>query len=83
MGRKLPTLWKMAAMLEVCPKDVKGVSCQIVDEVGEDYDKLRHKIATWTANQVVQERSDADGRWKATATGRKRMRSASMRLVGR
>ena len=52
-GRRLPEIWMIAAMLEVCPRDVRDAAYQCVDEVGEDYIRLRHKIIMWTSNRVA------------------------------
>ena len=34
---KIPELWRMSALLELCPKDVKEHMLLRLDEVGEDY----------------------------------------------
>ena len=51
----LPVIWKMAALMELCPPEVQDMIYQNVDEVNEDYDKLKQKIVTWTSNKVANE----------------------------
>ena len=53
---KVPDLWRMAALLEICPKDVREQMHMRLDEVGESYDRLKEKILGWTANRVESER---------------------------
>ena len=49
----LPVIWKMAALMELCPPDVQDVVYQNVDGVSEDYDKLKQRILAWAANKVA------------------------------
>ena len=49
----LPVIWKMAALMELCPPDVQEVVYQNVDGVSEDYDKLKQRILAWAANKVA------------------------------
>lgn len=51
----LPIIWKMAALMELCPTEVQDMIYQNVDEVNEDYDKLKQKIITWASNKVASE----------------------------
>ena len=48
----MPVIWKMAALMELCPPEVQDMIYQNVDEVNEDYDKLKQKIITWASNKV-------------------------------
>ena len=48
----LPVIWKMAALMELCPPEVQDVIYQNVDEINEDYDRLKQKIITWASNKV-------------------------------
>jgi hypothetical protein len=48
----LPVIWKMAALMELCPVEVQDMIYQNVDDVNEDYDKLKQKIITWTSNKI-------------------------------
>ena len=49
----LPVLWKMTALMELCPPDVQDMVRQNVDGVSEDYDKLKQRILAWAANKVA------------------------------
>ena len=51
----LPVIWKMAALMELCPLEVQDMIYQNVDQVNEDYDELKQKIVTWTSNKVANE----------------------------
>jgi hypothetical protein len=51
----LPVIWKMAALMELCPMEVQDMIYQNVDEVNEDYDKLKQKIITWASNKVASD----------------------------
>ena len=51
---RLPVVWKMAALMELCPSEVQDMIYQNV-EVKEDYDKLKQKIVTWTSSKVAKE----------------------------
>ena len=51
----MPIIWKMAALMELCPTEVQDMIYQNVDEVNEDYDKLKQKIITWASNKVANE----------------------------
>jgi hypothetical protein len=48
----LPVIWKMAALMELCPAEVQDMVYQNVDDVSEDYDKLKQKIISWTSNKI-------------------------------
>lgn len=48
----VPALWKMAALMELCPADVQDMVYQTIDEVNEDYEKLKQKIITWVSNKI-------------------------------
>ena len=37
----LPVIWKMAALMELCPPDVEDVVYKNVDGVSEDYDQTQ------------------------------------------
>ena len=56
----LPVIWKMAALMELCPPEVQDMIYQNVDEVNEDYDKLKQKIVTQTSNKVANEGAPVD-----------------------
>ena len=48
----VPVLWKMAALMELCPNDVQDMVYQTIDDVHEDYEKLKQKIVSWVSNKV-------------------------------
>ena len=51
----VPELWKMAAFLELCPKDIRDQVFLRIDEIKENYAVLREKVLGWVANRVEQE----------------------------
>ena len=52
-GGQVPEVWRMAAMLEICPQDVKETMLMKLDEV-KGYQTLKEKILTWVTNRVEQ-----------------------------
>ena len=48
----VPVLWKMAALMELCPADVQDMVCQTIDGVHEDYERLKQKILSWASNKM-------------------------------
>ena len=40
----VPILWKMAALMELCPSDVQDMVYQTIDDVHEDYERPKQKI---------------------------------------
>ena len=55
-GAKIPDLWRMSALLETCPKDVKEQMLLRLDEVGENYENLKVKVISYTSNKAEQSR---------------------------
>ena len=51
-GAKIPDLWRMSALLEICPKDVKEQMLLRLDEVGENYENLKVKVISHTSNKA-------------------------------
>jgi hypothetical protein len=49
----IPALWKMAAFMELCPLEVQDTIFQCIDDIGEDYDKLKNKVVSWISNKVA------------------------------
>ena len=43
-GTKIPDLWKMAAMLKLCPKKIQDMVELRWDEIGEEYQVLRERV---------------------------------------
>ena len=51
---KIPDLWRMSALLEICPKDVKEQMMMMrLDEIGEN---LKAKVVSYTTNKTEQTR---------------------------
>ena len=48
------------ALLEICPKDVKEQMLLRLDEVGENYENLKVKVISYTANKAEQSRGQKD-----------------------
>ena len=44
-------LWKMAAFLELCPKDIMDQIFLRIDEIKENYAVLREKVLGWGGEQ--------------------------------
>ena len=51
---KIPDLWRMSALLEICPKDVKEQMMMRLGEVGENCENLRAKVVSYTTNKTEQ-----------------------------
>jgi hypothetical protein len=45
-------LWKMAAFLRLCPEEVKEHVFQCIEDIGEDYEKLRSIAVSWITSRV-------------------------------
>ena len=39
--------------MELCPTDVREIIFQSIDEIGEDYEKLKHKVLAWVSNRIA------------------------------
>ena len=59
-GAKIPDLWRMSALLEICPKDVKEQMLLRLDEVGENYENLKVKVISYTSNKAEQSRGQKE-----------------------
>ena len=57
---KIPNLWRMSALLEICPKDVKEQMLLRLDEVGENYENLMVKVISYTSNKAEQSRGQKE-----------------------
>ena len=51
---KIPDLWRMSALFEICPKDVKEQMLMRLDEIGENYENLKAKVISHTTNKAKQ-----------------------------
>ena len=49
---KIPNLWRMSALLEICPKDVKEQRVMRLDEIGENHENLKAKVVSYTTNKT-------------------------------
>ena len=59
-GAKITDLWRMSALLDICPKDVKEQMLLRLDEVGENYENLKVKVISYTANKAEQSRGQKE-----------------------
>ena len=53
---QIPDLWRMSALLEICPKDVEEQMMMRLDEIGENCEKLNSKVVSCTTNKTEQAR---------------------------
>ena len=53
---KIPELWKMSALLEICPKEVREQMLLKMDDIGENYEQMKNKIMSYTTNKIEQTR---------------------------
>ena len=51
---KIPDLWRMSALLEICPKELKDQMLIRLDEIGEKYEALKAKVISYATNKVEQ-----------------------------
>jgi hypothetical protein len=49
----LPPIWKMAAFIELCPPEVQDLVYQNVDDINEDYEKLKQRVVSWVSNKIA------------------------------
>ena len=59
-GAKIPDLWRMSALLEICPKGVNKQMLLRLDEVGENYEHLKTKVVPYTSNKAEQTRGQKE-----------------------
>ena len=66
---KIPDLWRMSALLEICPKDVKEQMLMRLDEIGENCENLKAKVISHTTNNAEQagggQRGDDGTEWNS------------------
>ncbi len=48
----IPGLWKMAAMLKLCPKEIQDMVELRWDEVGEKYETLKDRVVGWATTRT-------------------------------
>ena len=49
---KIPMVWKMAAMLKICPKEIVDMVELRWDEIGEEYEKLKDRVIGWATTKA-------------------------------
>ena len=58
---KIPVIWKMAALMEIVPKNIQDQLLMRMDEIGENYEALREKLIQYATNKVEQMRRGKGG----------------------
>ena len=53
---KIPDLWRMSALTEICPRDVKEQMLTRLDEIGENHENLKAKVVSYTTIKTEQAR---------------------------
>ena len=53
---KIPDLWRMLALLAICPKDVNEQMMMRLDEIGKNCENLKAKVVLCTTNRTEQTR---------------------------
>ena len=51
---KIPDLWRMSTLLEICLKDMKEQMMMRLGEIGENYENLKAKVVSYTTNKTEQ-----------------------------
>ena len=59
-GTKIPGMWKMAAMLRICPENIVEMVENRWDELGENYEAMKERVIGW-ANNKAYKKSDRGG----------------------
>jgi hypothetical protein len=49
---KIPDMWKMAAMLKLCPKEIQDMVELRWDEIGEEYERLKDRVIGWATTKA-------------------------------
>jgi hypothetical protein len=69
-GTSIPDLWKMAALMKMCPKEIKKMIDLSWDAIDEKYTVMRDKVMTWAMNKaeemggpVPMDVGGVDGEW--------------------
>ena len=53
---KIPDLWRMSALLELCSKDVTEQMTMRLDEIGKNYENLMAMVVSYTTSKTEQAR---------------------------
>ena len=48
----IPKEWKMAALHQLCPKEIQDMIELRWDEIGDDYDKMKERILGWATSRA-------------------------------
>ena len=51
---KIPDLWRMSALLNMCPEDLKDQMLMRLDEIGENHETLKTKVTSYSSNKEEQ-----------------------------
>ena len=54
-GTNIPELWKMAALMKMCPKEIKHNIELGWDKIDEKYSVMREKVVMWATNAAEKE----------------------------
>ena len=49
---KIPKIWKMSAMLKLCPKEIVDMVELRWDEIGEEYERLKDRVIGWATTKA-------------------------------
>ena len=72
---KIPDLWRMSALMDMCPTDVKEQMMMRPGEMSDNYENLKSKVVSHTDASVTRTERDACGdggcvlEWQRTRTG--------------
>ena len=53
---KILHLWRMSALLEICPKNVKEQMLMRLDEIGEKYENIKAEVVSHATNKTEDAR---------------------------
>jgi len=69
-GTKMPEVWRMAALMKMCPKEIKSMIDINWDTIQERYEVMREKVVVWATNAlekqggaVPMDTGGVDGDW--------------------
>ena len=51
---KIPDLWRMAALMKMCPKEIRKMIDLSWDSIDEKYNVMRDKVMTWAVNKAEE-----------------------------
>ena len=53
-GTRIPELWRMAALMKMCPKEIKKMIDLSWDTIDEKFTVMRDKMMTWAMNKAEE-----------------------------